>query len=447
MLNEAHRQLLTAYVDGELSNRERRRVGQLLRRSRAARQFLRRLQADSRTLKALPDIPAPTDLADSVLQAIADRNLRPALRPLRVPESAAPLRFPAWAGFALAASVFVAVALGSYFVFSNESKPSLAVGPNPSVTPPDGPQSEQHETKRDVPTPDSPPKVVKQTPVPPPPSVPPPHKPTPRPMPPTLIEPIVHRPEEDDPFPDAPEMPKTPEEKKREVPVLASGGKIEEDRLERVELALPALTKLEDLLGAPARDQLAASFTKGSAFRVEILCHDAAKTVERTKAALVGRHRSVVVESAATARLKKNWKSDYAFFVENLTPAELAALVMQVAGNEKPRLDGTLVHGPMSRWDRQELTRLLGVDPTKTRPHEEGIDIHTPLTEQTQAQVQKALEGKTPRPGAQKNEPALLLALGSFQPKASPEVKRFLETRRPARADTVQVFLVIRNVP
>src|SRR5215831_7986877 len=54
MLSDQFRQLLTAYVDGELSSRQRKAVQRLLRRSPEARSLLLKLQEDARRLRALP---------------------------------------------------------------------------------------------------------------------------------------------------------------------------------------------------------------------------------------------------------------------------------------------------------------------------------------------------------------------------------------------------------
>src|SRR5688500_8482264 len=98
MLSERDLQLLTAHVDGELSPRQRRHVDRLLARSEEARYVLRRLQADSRQVIDLPRVPAPADLASSVMNAVAQAKRRPAPpppRPRPVPAAAAgPRTFP-----------------------------------------------------------------------------------------------------------------------------------------------------------------------------------------------------------------------------------------------------------------------------------------------------------------------------------------------------------------
>ena len=118
MLPERSRQLLTAFVDGELSSRQRRFVDRLLRRSRDARELLRKLQGDSHELQALSSATPilGVDLADTVLETIATRKLTP--QRVRVALPSQPLQVPAWVGFAIAAGLLITVGLGSYLFFS-----------------------------------------------------------------------------------------------------------------------------------------------------------------------------------------------------------------------------------------------------------------------------------------------------------------------------------------
>src|SRR5262245_1123595 len=104
MLSDRLTQLLTAYIDGELSARQRKAVTRLLERSPQARELLRRLEADSRTLRALPRQAPARDLSGDVLRTIAARRLSPAQRRRA---RAGTSVIPVWAGFAAAASVLL----------------------------------------------------------------------------------------------------------------------------------------------------------------------------------------------------------------------------------------------------------------------------------------------------------------------------------------------------
>jgi anti-sigma factor RsiW len=115
MLPERYRQLLTAFVDGELNPRQRRVLNKLLRRSAEARSLLQQLQADSQELRALAPAPLQQDLSDSVLTLIAQRRIPPPrarVAPLPPPSGGA-----VWPYFA-AAALLLAVGGGSYFFFA-----------------------------------------------------------------------------------------------------------------------------------------------------------------------------------------------------------------------------------------------------------------------------------------------------------------------------------------
>src|SRR5262249_20308910 len=113
MLPDQLYQLLTAYVDGELSSRQCRAVLRLLRKSPEARTLLRQLQNDAQAARGLPRLHLPGDFSRRVLQAIGERGLKPAqpARPATPPPSP-------WLGWAAAAAVFLAVCTASFLFFS-----------------------------------------------------------------------------------------------------------------------------------------------------------------------------------------------------------------------------------------------------------------------------------------------------------------------------------------
>src|SRR5205823_6721130 len=114
MLDEKYQQLLTAYVDRELSARQRRAVHKLLRRSAEARALLRKLQEDSHSLLELPPPPPAPDFTDSVMLSISQHDiLLPPRRVLR-PKQGISL----WTGLAAAAAVLLAVGATSYLLVS-----------------------------------------------------------------------------------------------------------------------------------------------------------------------------------------------------------------------------------------------------------------------------------------------------------------------------------------
>src|SRR5262249_26600271 len=114
------------------------------------------------------------------------------------------------------------------------------------------------------------------------------------------------------------------------------------------------------------------------------------------------------------------------------------------------RFTGSLVVKAASSHDQQELTSLLGIDPIRKRPappKPTEIDVRKPISDQTSSEVQDVLDGKrNPRPNtSQPGQSILVVPLGARSRSA--EVTRFLEGRKPAREGTLQVFLVLRQLP
>src|SRR5262249_60502180 len=115
MLDERYRELLAAYVDGELNARQHKAVLRLLHRSADARELLQRMQHDADALRQLPRPKLERDMSAPIVRLIRERRLHPGRR--QTAESRQP-NFAAWAGFSAAAAALVLVAFGSYLYFS-----------------------------------------------------------------------------------------------------------------------------------------------------------------------------------------------------------------------------------------------------------------------------------------------------------------------------------------
>ncbi len=158
MLTDEHKELLAAYVDGELSSQELSQAEALLQGSRPARKFVKQLEGDSRRLTALPKDTLPTDFSEQIVNTIVEQGLDtgtfpalpdvPAAAPAPVvapapsatvanstPQSSLPDRpqsVPSirssnapstpWAAWALAALVFLAVVVASFSYFASGRK-------------------------------------------------------------------------------------------------------------------------------------------------------------------------------------------------------------------------------------------------------------------------------------------------------------------------------------
>jgi hypothetical protein len=151
MLPERYCQLLTAYLDGELSPRRRKTALRLLRRSARARSLFRKLQSDSQRLRALPQPVPALDLSPRVLHAIAQQGLRPGpLADSAVAAAAPPAAsaLPGWLGLAVAASLLLAITGLSYLFFSglqagDQIEQVVEQQPAPEVAPKKGPPPEE----------------------------------------------------------------------------------------------------------------------------------------------------------------------------------------------------------------------------------------------------------------------------------------------------------------
>ncbi len=129
MLADHYGQLLTAYVDGELSERRRQQVMRLLEKSHSARALLRQLQDNADRLHNLPRHAVKPGFAAEVLTKIESaaakvevESQQPGVGAAQ-PASAAPAvrtsrPVPAWLGLAAAAAILLAVTAASYLFFS-----------------------------------------------------------------------------------------------------------------------------------------------------------------------------------------------------------------------------------------------------------------------------------------------------------------------------------------
>jgi hypothetical protein len=120
MLSEKSLQLLTAFVDGDLSARQRKLATRLLHKSSEARQIVKELQENVHRLQKLPKRNLEPEFADNIVRIIQQR--RPAAPPIPspVPQPAAPATLPIlrrWSRgsrYAVAASVLILAAGGIF---------------------------------------------------------------------------------------------------------------------------------------------------------------------------------------------------------------------------------------------------------------------------------------------------------------------------------------------
>jgi hypothetical protein len=422
MLAEADRQLLTAYVDGELSARQSRQVLKLLRRSPAARRLLRQLQADSRELRGLNTPALGFDLSDTVVDAILHRRLRPR----RDPEPEPTVSRPAvWASYAAAAAVLLCVGVASYLAFSavvgrGDSANQANQQPGPGEPGPDGAPAVDGIAKEAKAPPEKGPREGDKGPRPGPNDV-------------AVKEPI---------------KPKGPKfgpdyDPDRIDPDLALTERFSEMiEFQKAPEGPPALIVLHDLEQEAVRLKLQRELSKGGGLHLDLPCTNAGKALERLRAACKAEQLGLTLDAAAAAKLKAH---NFAVFLEDLTPEELTRLFQDLGADDKKaaaKRDAQFVALYVYRMgdkDHKDLSRLLGVDPTASapRPSPPAVDIRKPLSDQTVGQLNPRTSGA---------RLALVLPYRPGQVRPAPdEVKRFLAGRKPPRPGTLQVLLFLRE--
>lgn len=425
MLSPHELELLTAHVDSELSAAARRQVEGLLERSGEARDMLHWLEADASRLRGMSRRAVPVDLSAGVLEEIGRLAQRTNGR--AKPASPLPrlLRFPVWGGVAAAAAVLLAVAAVSFLLNSPRGDPDKDPGgfagkadekdkgnfpaPDRGTVVKIGPDKDEGKAVAKVPDPDDKGKAS-------------PDKSTGK--------------AKEPPSPSA---------------ILAANGGESQPNLERVELDLPTIARLHELDKPEAGKALTERLSKVRTARVELTTKDGLRAFDRLRAAMLARKIHLHIDPATVARLKKTLvKSDLVVFVENVKPEDVVELLREAGVADRkagdPRFDGAVVVKELGRWDRKDLTDLLGLDPLVNRPvprSKTGIDIRRELPEQTTREVVAALDGQgVPRPGVEAAHHAYVSHLPSSKGRPA-ELMRFLDLRQPPKAGTVQVLLLV----
>ncbi|HEV3259906.1 MAG TPA: hypothetical protein VG013_23765 [Gemmataceae bacterium] len=453
MLSDRVCQLLTAYVDGELSPRQRQVIERLLARSAEARAMLQQLQEGAGILRGLPRRALGRDLAGPVLRTIAERRLHPARRAALAASPAV----PAWTGLAAAAAVLLVVAVGSYFYFAATLP---ANRPAPSANANQDRHAKQPEKQPAAPQPQVVQSSTDNTPVNPP-----------RPQRPGKIDtPAVVKKPEPGPSGHKPKPPISEPPDDAMLTDLASP-RDPDPKLEvfdKVNLGIALSLPVRTLDHPAAKRRLREKLREDSAYRLELSCLGHGKAFERLQVGLQARGLRLLIDQLARTRLKNpRLKTDYVVYCESLTAVDLAAVLEQLGGEDKKaeakrhgdgQFDSVVVN-QLTKTDHAKLCSLLGVDPILLQPPRRktplGVDIRKPLSDATADQVAQAAAGQgVPRPepgkpsakGAQ-DRLAVVLACNPVRrkPASSREVKMFLDSRKERRPGTVQVLFILRG--
>lgn len=411
MFSDDLSQLLSAYVDGELTARQQEAILKLLRKSATARSMLQQMQADAARLRSLPRHEPANDFAKSILAALSatPSPRRVAARP------AAERSLSPWIGLPAAAAVLLAVFFGSYRYFSVERE----------ALPPSQPVAAAAKDSERVASAD------------------------------TLVNPSVadnkigNAPATDLPERSPPDrnaakapalkaaapasatQPRIPP--KKELDGVFTTPAAKQEMFELVDPTNSLALSVRELAQKSMQQRLRAAFKPGEAYRLELTGSANAKAVEALTKAIQSQGMLVLVDDAALQRAKHpKWMTDYAVLAEDVTPDELVNLFTRLGRAERDadvkRADAARFHDlvvlPLSAEDNKEAGKLLGIESSLlTVPNKSaGVAVSSPQ--------------------------ALLFVYNPprSQPSSSKEIKRFLEARTQKRPGAVHILLVMRAV-
>jgi hypothetical protein len=422
MLGEYETQLIAAAVDGELSAEESRALTMLLSRSPAAVELHIALLRDRDRLAALPRNAAPASLVAAIADAIANS---PRTELVRKPDS---LRRPRWVPAALAASVLVAVASGTYWIVAESAAPRL-VKRQIQQLPKDGSRlvppvvanraAEPEQVESNVAT------AINSA------------------VEPKTADQISSVATNDEKSTNAkPVEPILDPER-----ILAAPVGSDVKAFDRVDLKLPLLVPLADFANDDAQAALKLDLTRNPATRIDAFVKDSAKAAEALVASAKKLNLNLQIETVAGERLKRRMPSVWWIYTEALTPDEIAKWMGETAAAEaalaspSERTFGNIHAIPAGVQDQKDSLALAGVDlGLGKKPAAPSAHISSKTIDQVAGTLQK---GETTKPGILLT---YLPPLVRVHPQLSKDIKQFNELRVGRRPDTVPLVIVVRPV-
>jgi negative regulator of sigma E activity len=443
MMTPNQLELITAAVDGELSATEYPALRDLLAKSSEARTLHAKLLADSRRLRALPQIVPPANLQAKILAAIAaspasQPSKQPLAEPAKTPVRSLPRRsVPSWLPIASAASVLIGIAACS-FAFFNAQNPTRPVAKSqwsdslPASN--DSVASVPSPTAREVEHPD--PNAIAHT------NVMPVPVPEPRVVPPVGI---AIAPEPRTLTPDligSPLLPKLPP-------------------FERIEVRVPFLRPVADLGRDDLRDDLITELGRESAIKLDVFVRDTARGAEVFQNAARAAGITLFVDAATLDKLKKRQVQSVVIYTESLTAPELATLFAKLSAEDakfSPRVCDSLHATTITRSEELDLKAILGVDvglfkrpATSNNSAGQGSANNAdpkPVSAGTIDSVVKSVTTPQTKVG---EKPAILLTwqtansgIARTNPANSAELKQYLAKRTDRKPTAIPAIIVIR---
>ena len=322
MLADDAIQLLTGFVDGELSSRQHKAALRLLHDSSEARELLLQLQENAHKIKQLPRRQLDARFASEVLLLIAERDVKPE-QPFRA--AAIRMRWLPYVAVGMAAAVLFVVSLSGalYLAFYADGLP---LGPGGDFVKGDAPPLPRINPGNGKPGPIEP-------------------EPPPRKAPNPLIARVT-------------------EGVHREYAAV-----IPPERAPSINF-----TDLKDE-GQAAR-QLAAELKKTDDLQLDVTVRNNPQAMERLKSVLSAYGVKLVVDPASDAVMKKSpGKAELLIYAENLSRDELSKIFKELAAGEKKTASPfTKVSvASLSKHEHQVVASLLGTDPVNRNPPDQKI--------------------------------------------------------------------------
>jgi hypothetical protein len=394
MLSDADRELITAAVDGALDDRREPLFRALVADSAEAAALFHKLQGDARRLREARRVPAPPGLADCVVARVRDL-------PHTTPSSRrAAAQRPTWLTYAVAASLLLAVAAGSYWYVARSARDPEGRALRHALPTPQDPGGTEYAV---VPR-DRTPEVV----------------PAPR----AMVEPEI--------------VAIAPRQAGREAAptprpfgfndVIGSRPAVDPGTIAAADIRLPLRATVADLDRPEWKAKVAAELARDPAFRLDLFVHDPLRAAEVFQTAAQAAGVDLIVDATAQERIKRKLPTTWAVYTESLTADELAAFLAQLAARTRAA-DATPVFAsahlfPAQQPEQRELRELLGVDPlARNKP--------------------AARKDRTEKPTA------ILLGYSTgarVPPALSKEVKTYLDRRDERKPAAVPLLIVIRPV-
>jgi hypothetical protein len=420
MLTDAEKLILTVAVDGELSPDQTVAFQNLLAQRPEAVLLWEQLKADAERLKALPRHPAPAELTRAVMARIMTRTT-PLSRGRRL---------AAWLPYALAASVLIGVAAGSYWFFRIPVESDLALTNSRPTHPGD-------------PAPFSPLTFAKKSQA---------SHPEAKAAP--DLETVAMTKEETGirgtvveslPPPRTVVVPETPT-----LPGVFGSPSAEAKSIIEVNLKLPVIWNAMEWNENDAMSRLVKELGRDAAFRIDLFSKNPTAAIEQLQAAARAAKVNLFVEGTAAELLKRPNGIPLAVHFENLTAAELTALLAAVAQqvHTQPKPETILGSAHLfatTAVEQKDVKDLVGVEllaPKVTKSEDDPKSVSADTLPKIAAAVKKPDE-KTAVvfPYLPPNVPSLRANVAK-----SAEVKQFLEKRGDRKPGTVPLLIVVRGM-